>query len=163
MTRDVDLAIFDQAFQRTIKENSKEGRVPDGEYNVVVTSADLRYSKQQGTPQLCWVLEIIAGEYKGCTLKRYNTISESDATLNLLDKDLKTCGFQIKKLSDLQSKGIMGELCNIRLSVRVVNKERGQNIYILERLDAGEKAQKKGDEASIDDSVDDVEKVIREE
>ena len=146
MNNKIDLAHLEGSFRRARGTYTSESdEVPDGKYKVLVKYVTLENSKN-GIPQLMWVLEIISGEYASQPLYRYNTITDSENTLRLLDADLKRCGIKIEKIVDLQNESVLQQLLNIVLLVQVVNKDPGRNIYILKRLDGQRQPEEKKEE-----------------
>ena len=146
MNERIDLDSLEETFQRIKRAYASEcDKIPDGNYKVLVKYVELETSKN-GIPQLMWVLEIISGEYASQPLYRYNTITDSENTLRLLDADLKRCGIKIEKIVDLQNESVLQQLLNIVLLVQVVNKDPGRNIYILKRLDGQRQPEEKKEE-----------------
>jgi hypothetical protein len=77
------------------------------------------------------VLRVLAGEYQGRCIFRYNGIANFDQ-VTFLKKDLHTCGLDLAKLSDLEDR--IDELVGVVVEVTLKTKGEYQNCYINKQV-----------------------------
>lgn len=130
----IDLSQFDEAFASASADD--EG-VPDSKYKINIEKVELARSQTSGRPMVKWGLRVLDGEHAGRLLWRNNVlITEENAAW--LKKDLKKCGLEIEKLSDLPNH--LERLLDVRMLVSVKTNGEYTNIYFNRRLTDGEVA-----------------------
>jgi hypothetical protein len=127
----IDLSIFDDAYIQA-EEIADANTVPDGTYDVVINKAELTTSMTTGGPLLKLELKIIGSKYSGKIMKSKRAITEN--TLKWVKHDLKTCGLNIARLSELPSN--LEKLLDVCLSVTQKTKGDNKNIYINKKITA---------------------------
>ena len=129
---EVDLSRFDGDFAEAPVEEKKEfDPVPDGKYQVNVDKVEITTAKTSGNPMLKWTLKIIGPQYIGRLMWRYNMLSTPE-NMKWLKGDLQTCGLQLDKVSNLQSR--LPELLDIKLEVTKRTRGEHENIYFNKKL-----------------------------
>ena len=113
------------------------GKVTDGEYNVVITKMEIIENYNKNTTILNWNMTILDGLEKGVNIERRNTINGSQKSLKQLNKDLNKLEIYLESLSDLKYK--ITEMDNLKMKVKVVKDEKYQNVYIIGLLKKGRK------------------------
>lgn len=119
---------------QTSQELVVQHPVPNGQYKVRVNHVCLKPSRNKGTPQLMWVLEVEDDSYKDVVLYRFNTINEKPTTLYRLTADLQLCGVSIANPLDLEKDSVLERLMGLRLLVLVVNHEKGYTVHLQKKL-----------------------------
>ena len=104
------------------------GKVADGEYNVVITKMEIIENYTNNTTILNWKMTILDGLEKGVQIERRNTINGSQKSLKQLNNELNKLGIYLESLSDLKYK--ITEMENLKIKVKVVKNEKYQNVYI---------------------------------
>ncbi len=130
----VDLSRFDEAFAAAPAEDDE---VPDAKYEVTVEKVELTRSQTSGNPMLKWMLKILGPEHEGQILWRHNVLL-TDENVAWLKKDLKKCGLEIAKISDLPAH--LERLLDVRLLVTKKTSGEYANIYFNRRLEGGDTA-----------------------
>jgi hypothetical protein len=126
----VDLAHLDGSFI-TAEATTSGTAPPDGKYQVNVEKAEIARSKTDNAPMLKWTLKIIAPNHIGRLMWRYNMLSTPE-NMKWLKGDLQTCGLQLDKVSNLQSRLI--ELLDVKLEVTKRTRGEHENIYFNKKL-----------------------------
>lgn len=134
----IDLSQFDEAFTNAPAEDED---VPDGKYQVTVEKAELTRSQTSGNPMLKWTLMILGPDRVGRRLWRNNVLL-TDENIRWLKIDLKKCGLEIAKVSDLPAH--LDRLLDVKLLVTKKTNGEFTNIYINRRLSEGEAAATSG-------------------
>jgi len=130
----IDLSKFDEQYEK--EEIIEFDEIPDGKYNVNVDKVELSESKA-GKPMLKWTFKIIAGDFKGRKMWKYNMIEAEK--LSWLKKDLAKAGMKLAKLSELE--GQLESLLDTKLEITKKTKNDFDAIYINAKIE-------------IDDSLD---------
>ena len=126
----MDFSDLDQAFEDS--ETAEFGSVPDGQYEFVIAAVDFRWTKNDNPiRQFGWRLKITEGEHRGQSV--FKTSSLDPLHMKWLKGDLKTCGLQVRNLSDLQNRkdkllGLEGHMMLVTKADRKGTPR--QNIYI---------------------------------
>ncbi len=129
----IDLSVFDEEFENAPVEKKDFETVPDGKYQVSVERAEIT-TANSGAPMLKWTLRIIAPNYIGRKLWRYNLMASAE-NIKWLKNDLYTCGLKIKKASDLAAN--LEKLLDIKIEISLRNSGDFQNIYFNRLIDGG--------------------------
>lgn len=108
----IDLSSLDEAFAQARVPASAP--LPDGIYTVEVQSVELRQTRATARPMLCWTLCVLAPRtLTGRRLWRNQVLAAQN--LGWLKKDLRLCGLELTKLSDLPDQ--LGHLCGVSLEI----------------------------------------------
>jgi hypothetical protein len=121
----IDLAALDEAF--ALADVPSAASLPDGPYLVEVALVELRATRQTARPMLCWTLRVLSGPFAARRLWRNQVLGPGN--LGWLKKDLRLCGLELPKLSDLP--GHLARLHGIRLEV--IKQTRGDYQAVLFR------------------------------
>jgi hypothetical protein len=98
MTKPIDLSSLDNAYAQAPVPGPAP--LPDGPYLVEIQSVELRATRHSQRPMLCWTLRVLAPTpFLGRRLWRNQVLAQSN--LGWLKKDLRLCGIELDKLSDL--------------------------------------------------------------
>jgi hypothetical protein len=126
----VDLSHLDGSY--ITAEAATSGSAPaDGKYQVNVDKVEIVRAKTGNQPMLKWTLKILGPQYIGRLMWRYNMLS-SPENMKWLKGDLQTCGLQLDKVSNLQSR--LPELLDIKLEVTKRTRGEHENIYFNKKL-----------------------------
>ena len=117
-----DLGPLDKAFQDAPDEDVP---VPDGQYTVAVEKVQLKRSKSSGKKMLEWTLRIQGSKYSGRTLWKYSLLEEEH--LSRAKSDLKRCGLDLERLSDLPAH--LKDLLDVSVEVTVKANGDFQGVY----------------------------------
>jgi hypothetical protein len=125
----IDLARFDEAFQRTRSREGENGQEvsPDGYYDTMVEEVRLSRTQRTGNPMLIWRLRIMSGEFHPRTLSKIRVITEK--TLQFLKDDLEQCGVHLERLSDLSLH--LDEMFGLKINVMKKTKDQWTDIYFV--------------------------------
>ncbi len=129
---EVDLSQFDADFEAAEEPAAFDGKVPEGKYTARIERAYFRNAKSTGAAMLSWELQITGPSHEGRKVFRNNMLSRPE-NLAWLKKDLRTCGIQIAKLSELD----LNDLIGLELDVQVKHNGDNQNVYLNGLVDAG--------------------------
>ncbi len=122
-THDIDLTGYDDDFAQA-KEPERNTEVPDGKYVVGVERVQIaRAKKEPHQPMLKWQLQILDGAFRGRRLFRNNLFATRE-NLAWLKGDLKVCGLEITRVSELQPN--LEKLLDCVLMVTVRNRKDAQ-------------------------------------
>jgi hypothetical protein len=138
--RSLDLSRFDEDF-RAAKVDPEAGGVPDGTYQVVIESVDIGQS-QAGNPKITWALRITGPQAANRVLFKTNGISENN--LHILKQELRTCGLELDRLSDLPRH--KDRMLDVQLEVTKRTRNGSANIYFDRRLSGAPAAAGDGDD-----------------
>ncbi len=133
---EIDLSHLDEEYAQ-VKEPERGGEVPDGKYVAGVERVQLvKAKKEPHQPMLKWQLQILEGEQKGRRVFRNNMLATRE-NLAWLKGDLKACGLEITKVSELQPK--LESLLDLVVGITVRTKKDGQgrdqtNVFLEKRL-----------------------------
>lgn len=133
----VDLSSFDDEFTGTEEMDRERETVPDGKYQVVVDRVELTRAKSSGNPMLKWTLRILAPSHAGRLLWR-NSVIKPGNNMRWLKTDLKTCGLELERLSDLAH--YLGKLVGVALEISKRTSGENENIYFNRRIELGASA-----------------------
>lgn len=128
----VDLSSFDDEFTGTEEVDRDRPDVPDGKYQVVVDRVELTRAKSSGNPMLKWTLRILAPRHAGRLLWR-NSVIKPGNCMRWLKTDLKTCGLELERLSDLAH--YLGKLVGVGLEITKKTTGENENIYYNRRIE----------------------------
>jgi hypothetical protein len=131
MSDEIDLKGIEGDYQAVPRPENAEP--PDGKYNVVIQKVELTRARSSGNPMLRWHLRITAGPHAGRVLFRSNMMATRE-NLAWLKKDLHTCGMELEKLSDLNTR--MGELLDVEIEVTRRTRDDRVNVFINKRLES---------------------------
>jgi hypothetical protein len=141
---DNDLSQYDQDWATTEAAPDTNNNVPEGKYIAKVEKVEKTKtgpkSKNPGSPMLKWQLRITGGNPEGVgrvVFTRHQMASKEN--LSWLKRDLKTCGLELAKLSDLDTH--LKDLLDVSLEINVKNKvgkdgQENQNVYFNKKADA---------------------------
>jgi hypothetical protein len=124
-----DLADLDAEFPDIHADDLED--IPDGTHTAKVESVRLGHSRS-GNLVLRWGLRVIGPSHAGRMLFRNNMFATFE-NKRWLKRDLKLCGVELAKLSDLPAR--LPELLDITVSVRKRTRGERYNVYLLRRLD----------------------------
>ena len=141
---EVDLSQFDADFEAAEEPTAYDGKVPEGKYVARIERAYFRNAKSTGAPMLSWELQIVGPSQQGHRLFRNNMLNR----MEWVKKDLRTCGIQIGKLSELN----LNDLIGLELDVQVKHNGDNQNVY-LNGLTGGATAFTAGGATVVKDGV----------
>lgn len=119
---EVDLSQFDAEFEAAEEPIAYDGKIPEGKYTARIERAYFRKAKSTGAPMLSWELQITGPSQEGRRVFRNNMLSK----LEWVKKDLRTCGIQIARLSELK----LDDLIGLELDVQVKHNGDNQNVYL---------------------------------
>jgi hypothetical protein len=128
----IDLSQFDETFASAPAEDED---VPDGKYQANVEKVEITKSQTSGNPMVKWTLRILGPEHEGRCLWRHNVLL-TDENVAWLKKDLKKCGLEIAKISDLPAN--LERLLDVKLLVTKKTAGEYSNIYFNRRLEGVE-------------------------
>ena len=143
----VDLSSFDDEFTGTEEMEREMETVPDGKYQVVVERVELTRAKSTGNPMLKWTLRILAPSHKGRMLWR-NSVIKPGNCMRWLKTDLKTCGLELERLSDLGH--YLSKLIGVALEISKRTSGENENLYFNRRLEIDPAMLSNQDPASSD-------------
>ena len=126
----VDLSSFDNEFANT--EEKERDDVPDGKYQVVVDRVERITAKSSGNPMLKWTLRILAPRHAGRLLWR-NSVIKSGNCMRWLKTDLKTCGLELERLSDLDH--YLGKLIGVAMEITKKTTGENESIFFNRRIE----------------------------
>lgn len=128
MTKPVDLSSLDRAYAEAPIPGPTP--LPDGLYLVETQSVELRATRHSQRPMLCWTLRVLAPPtFLGRRLWRNQVLTQ--ANLGWLKKDLRLCGIELAKLSDLPRH--LEALCALRLEIAKHTRDDFQSIIFRRR------------------------------
>jgi hypothetical protein len=126
--RQIDLFALDGAFAAAPAPAGRS--IPDGRYHVRVERVELA-TAQSGRPILKWRLRVCAPSCAGSVLwKNHLVIPEN---FGWLKHDLRLCGLELDRLSDLPDS--LERLIDVELEVSKRTRGRWDNVYFNRRLD----------------------------
>lgn len=133
---DIDLSHLDEEYAQ-VKEAERGSEVPDGKYVAGVERVQLAKAKKEPhQPMLKWQLLILEGEHKGRRVFRNNMLATRE-NLAWLKGDLKVCGLEITKVSELQPnlERLLDRVVAITVRTRKDGQGRDQtNVFLDKRL-----------------------------
>lgn len=136
----IDLARYDEGFEKAESAADSFSAVPDGKYTVRVEKVsikEVKNGKYVGQGMVAWQFEIEGGAHNGRMLFSNNMFVDREldpdqAFVARLKRTLDSAGLKLTKLSELE--GRIGELLDRKLSVTVKSKSKGDkeftNVYI---------------------------------
>ena len=124
----IDLARFDQAFQRARATEGEDGQeaIPDGYYDTLVEEVRLTKTRT-GNPMVVWKLTILSEEFHGRTLNKLAVVTEK--SIHFLKEDLECCGVHLERLSDLSLH--LDEMFGLKINVMKKTKGQWTDIYFV--------------------------------
>ena len=117
-----DLSRLDGAYRDAPDEDEP---VADGQHTVTVQKVELKLSKASGKKMLEWTLRIEGSNYAGRTLWKYSLLEEEH--LSRTKTDLKRCGLDLERLSDLPAR--LKDLLDVTVDVTVKTNGDFQSVY----------------------------------
>ena len=130
---DIDLTRFDSVVQSETPDRPKIDSIPDGRYEVRIEDAELSVSPRSGNPVLKYTLRVTGPSFANRVMWKHRGITAN--TVQYVMDELKVCGLQLKRFSDL------GEFLHeiIGAEIEITRKTRGEdvNIYFNRQLDGG--------------------------
>ena len=128
----VDLSDFDDAFAKA-EEPKPLAPIPDGTYRVRIEHLEITAAKTSGRPLLKWKLRVLGPTYAGRVLWR-NHVFSSPEHLRWLKQDLRTCGIQLDRLSELPL--FLEQLLDLELLAVHRTTAGGSSVLLRHRVDA---------------------------
>ncbi len=130
---DIDLTRFDTLVQPETQDRPKVDSIPDGRYEVRIEDADLGVSPRSGNPVLKYTLRVIGPTFTNRVMWKHRGITAN--TVQYVMDELKICGLQLKRFSDLSE--FLQEI--IGAEIEITRKTRGEdvNIYFNKQIDGG--------------------------
>ena len=125
--RQIDLSLLDDAFAAAPAPSARS--IPDGRYQVRVERVELT-TAQSGRPILKWRLRVQAPSCVGSLLWKNHVVASEN--LSWLKHDLRLCGLELDRLSDLPNS--LERLIDVELEVSKRTRGRWENIYFNRRL-----------------------------
>jgi hypothetical protein len=125
-----DLSDLQGMYQEAKPAEVSGGDIPPGTYQAKVDKVELALS-QQGNRMLKWQLRILSGQYAGRCEFRQNML-ETPQNMEYLKRDLDICGIALQDICELP--GILGDLLDVCLEIKVVVKGENRNVYLNKRL-----------------------------
>lgn len=152
MPHEVDLTEFDDLYDAVEPPMKGQEEVPDGVYQVVIDSVELKYSKVRedsgGNPMLVWRLRVISPLHEGATITKRNMII-TDENVAFLKGDLQICGLHLERFSHLPAR--LSELLDIQLEVKKATKGEFTNVYFNKRITVDTEGAEEGGSGGEDD------------
>ncbi len=130
---DIDLSRFDKAaIQSEPKPKQQYADLPDGRYEVRIEDVELYKSPNSGNPVLKYTMRVLGPTHADRMLWKRSAIT--DRTRDYVFDDLRLCGLELEKFSDL--KFHLHDLIGVELEVTRRTKENNVNVYFNSTLDA---------------------------
>ena len=128
---DIDLTRFDSLVQSETQDRPKIDSIPDGRYEVRIEDAELGVSPRSGNPVLKYTLRVTGPNFTNRVMWKHRGITAN--TVQYVMDELKVCGLQLKRFSDLGQ--FLQEI--IGAEIEITRKTRGEdvNIYFNRQLD----------------------------
>lgn len=123
----IDLCLLDEAFAAAPAPTARS--IPDGRYQVRVERVELS-TAQSGHPVLKWRLRVHAPAGAGALLWKNHVVAPD--SLGWLKHDLRLCGLELDRLSDLPHS--LECLIGVELEVSKRTRGRWENVYFNRRL-----------------------------
>lgn len=121
-----DLAQFDDAWGKApAGSDDYYADIPDGNYEAVVEEARVTTTTTTGKPMVVWTLRIRGPVAENRTLPKTRVIT--DSTLGWLKEDLRKCGLNLERLSDLPNR--VHEMDGLVMPVEKRTKDGRMNVY----------------------------------
>ena len=129
-----DLGNLDDAYAKAPDDDAP---IPDGQYTAAVV--DLRRSKSSNAKMLEWTLRIAAGVFAGRKVWKY-TLLETPEQMSRAKTDLKRCGVELTRLSELPAR--LKDLLDVTVAIAVKTDDEFTAVYFRrpEREAAGKPA-----------------------
>jgi hypothetical protein len=130
---EIDLTQFDDDYSAAPAPESNDSKVPEGKYVAKIERVLFRNAKSSGRPMLSWELKIVEGASSVGRKVFRNNLLDSPERLGWVKKDLRTCGIEVVKLSELN----LDELLDRELEVQVKHNGDNQNVYLNRLVSLG--------------------------
>jgi hypothetical protein len=130
-SEDLDLTQFDEEFARVDVDDEPFSPIPDGRYVVNVEHVELTKAQSSGNPMLKWTFRVVSDSFRGRLLWRNNVLLTQE-NLRWLKRELKICGVDLDRISDLPAN--LHRLMNLKLEIAKRTREENENIYINRRV-----------------------------
>jgi len=125
----IDLSALDDAFAGALAPATRA--IPDGRYHVQVEHVELITGPRLGHPLLKWKLRVRAPACAGALLWKNHLVAPKN--LAWLKHDLRLCGLQLDRLSDLPDH--LERLLAVELDVTKRTRGPWENVYFNRRLE----------------------------
>jgi hypothetical protein len=135
--RQIDLFSLDGAFAAAPAPAARS--IPDGRYQVRVEHVELT-TAHSGRPILKWRLRVYAPSCAGSVLWKNHSVTTDN--LGWLKHDLRLCGLELDRLSDLPDN--LARLIDVELDVSKRTRGGWDNVYFNRRLDHTDRRQGSG-------------------
>ncbi len=125
-TAPVDLRQFDETWTKApagIDDHYND--IPDGNYEAVIEEARVTVTATTGRPMVVWTLRIQGPVAANRTLPKTRVIT--DNTVSWLKEDLRKCGLDLERLSELPQR--IREIEGLVLPVEKRTKDGRMNVY----------------------------------
>jgi hypothetical protein len=121
-----DLRQFDEAWRKTpLASEDYYSDIPDGHYEALIEEARVTTTSSTGKPMVVWTLRIQGPIAANRTLPKTRVIT--DNTVAWLKEDLRKCGLELERLSELP--GRIHEIEGLVLPVEKRTKDGRMNVY----------------------------------
>ena len=99
-TATTDLRQFDEAWPKPpVGRDDRYADIPDGQYEALIEEARLTTTASTGRPMVVWTLRIQGPVAANRTLPKTRVVT--DNTVTWLKEDLRKCGLNLERLSEL--------------------------------------------------------------
>jgi len=125
-TAPLDLTGFDEAWSKAPAGGDEYyNDIPDGNYEAVIEEARVTATASTGRPMVVWTLRIQGPVAANRTLPKTRVIT--DNTVGWLKEDLRKCGLNLERLSELPRR--IHEIEGLVLPVEKRTKDGRMNVY----------------------------------
>jgi hypothetical protein len=125
-TESLNLAQFDEVWTKSGPGNDDYyADIPDGNYDAVIEEARVTTTASTGRPMVVWTLRIQGPTAANRTLPKTRVIT--DNTVGWLKEDLRKCGLNLERLSELPKR--IHEIEGSVLPVEKRTKDGKMNVY----------------------------------
>jgi hypothetical protein len=121
-----DLSQFDETWKKTpLAGDDHYSDIPDGHYEALVEEARVTATASTGKPMVVWTLRIQGPIAANRTLPKTRVIT--DNTVAWLKEDLRKCGLDLERLSELPRR--IHEIEGLVLPIEKRTKDGRMNVY----------------------------------
>jgi hypothetical protein len=121
-----DLSQFDEAWKKSAVTNDDHySDIPDGRYEALIEEARLTTTASTGKPMVVWTLRIQGPVAANRTLPKTRVIT--DNTVAWLKEDLRKCGLDLERLSELPRR--IHETEGLTMPIDKRTKDGRMNVY----------------------------------
>lgn len=134
----IDLDDLDDPCSQAEEQEFDSSSVPAGVYQVVVSKAELGKTQQSQLRRVNWHFKIIAGDHKDRLIFKNSmlegtTPERTVQALSFLKTDLSKMGAKLNRIVELP--GILENVLDKALEIKLTVNEKGSNVYINKVLD----------------------------